>query len=409
MKVLYIHQYFKTREGFSSTRSYEFAKRLVDAGHQVTMLTGSSRLTEKEIPISKGKIYQTYNIDGIEVVAIRDRYSNYMGNFRRILTFISFLILSSVVGLRIKKHDIIYATSTPLTIGIPAMFISFVKKTPYIFEVRDLWPEAPIQMGVIKNKTIIKVLRCFEKVIYNRSSHIVTLSPGMTEGVLAHGIPKTKISMIPNSCDNDLFSKVNSDPKIFIDMFDLQDKFVAIHPGSMGVANGLMYIVKAAKYLQDLGNDRVVILLTGDGATKPSLEKYCQANGLKNVIFTGRVPKYKMPNLLAATDITITSFQNIPILATNSPNKFFDSLAAGKPIIVNSSGWTREIVEKKDLGYYVNPEEPRELANLLHSLSKGSKEHLLIKGKNAREIAETKFDRDLLAKKLEKILLDNIR
>ena len=405
VKILYIHQYFKTREGYSSTRSYEFATRLVNAGHEVTMLTGDSRITEKEKPISKGLISKKYNIDGIDVIAIKDNYSNYMSKMSRIFTFLSFLILSSLQGLFLKKHDVIYATSTPLTIGVPAIVISFFKRIPYVFEVRDLWPEAPIQMGIIKSNFLIKLLKKFERIVYKKAAHIVALSPGMVEGVLNENISESKVSMIPNSCDIELFSEENSDASIYKEKYKLGDNFVAIHPGSMGIANGLFYIVEAAKILEDMGNQRVKILLTGDGATKPKLEKYCKDNNLSNVIFTGRIPKNDMPNLLATTDISITSFLNIPILATNSPNKFFDSLAAGKPVIVNSNGWTKDIVEKNNIGFYVDPESPKELALLLDELCKSTRYKLKDKGKRAREVAENEFDRNKLAEKLEQILL----
>lgn len=409
MKVLYIHQYFKTRDGYSSTRSYEFAKRFVESGHQVTMLTGDSRISNNEIPISSNLFSKKYKIDGIDVIAIKNNYSNYMGTFRRVLTFISFLIMASLIGVFLKKHDVIYATSTPLTIGVPAMFISKFKKTPFVFEVRDLWPEAPIQMGVIKNKILIKLLKKFERIVYNKANHIVTLSPGMSEGVMKENINKNKISMIPNSCDMDLFSNENVNSDKYIEKYNLENNFVAIHPGSMGVANGLFYVVEAAKHLEKMGNKKVKILLTGDGATKPKLEEYCKENNLFNVIFTGRVPKHDMPNLIAATDIAITSFLNIPILATNSPNKFFDSLAAGKPIIVNSDGWTKEIVEDNNIGYYVNPEKPEELANLLDNLSNDNIEKLMEKGEKSKKIAKEDFNRDVLYRELEDILLNQIK
>src|SRR5699024_7342541 len=246
LDILYIHQYYKTREGSYSTRSFAFAKRYVDAGHNVTMLTGDSRLTDNDMPISTGLFSSRYNIEGIEVIAIKNKCSNYMSKLKRIYTFISFLILSTFKGLLIKSHDVIYATSTPLTVGFPAMVISKFKRTPYVFEVRDLWPEAPIQMGVIKNNLLIKVLKKFERKIYKNASHIVALSPGMEQGVLKENVPKSKVSMLPNSSDLDLFSKENSKPMKYIEKYNLAGDFVAIHPGSMGVANGLFYLVEAA-------------------------------------------------------------------------------------------------------------------------------------------------------------------
>lgn len=408
MRILYIHQYFKTREGSSSTRSYEFAKRFVDSGHEVTILTGDSRMTSKDIPISKGIFSNQYLIDGIHVIAIKNSYSNYMSNIRRIFSFFSFLILASIKGIFTRKYDIVYATSTPLTVGVPALIMKLIKRTPFVFEVRDLWPEAPIQMGAIKSKPLIHILKILERSIYRHAEHVVALSPGMKEGVIKENTPKTKISMIPNSCDLDLFNNSKVPEIDFRDKYNLQDDFVVIHPGSMGKANGLQYILEAAFELKRMGNNTVKILLTGDGQTRPLLEKYCKDNELENVIFTGNVAKKKMPDLLGATDITITSFANIPILATNSPNKFFDSLAAGKPIIVNSNGWTKDIVNNHQVGFYVDPENPSELANLLDALSKDHSE-LKGMGLRSRRLAESKFDRNKLAKELETVLINSAK
>ncbi|MED4123433.1 glycosyltransferase family 4 protein [Halalkalibacterium halodurans] len=408
MKILYIHQYFKTREGFSSTRSLEFAKLFVERGHQVTMLTSDAHLRNSKLKITKkGLITKEYYVEGIHVIAIKNNYSNYMGPIRRIRAFLMFMILSTFKGMYLNKHDIIYATSTPLTIGIPALIINKIRRTPYVFEVRDLWPEAPIQMGVIKNKLIIKFLKKFERLIYQKAEHIVTLSPGMTKGVLKTGEEEKKITMIPNSCDLELFNETNGSLKeLNLDsrIFD-NNYFSLIHPGSMGKANGLRYILEAAKILKHRMEDDVIFILTGDGKTRPFLEDFCSANDLNNVIFTGNIPKEKMPALLSHIDITITSFKNVPILATNSPNKFFDSLAAGKPSIVNSNGWTKDLVEKNNCGFYVDPENPEDLASLVSNI-KNDRINLEKMGRNARALAENNFDRKKLFFQLEQVLLN---
>lgn len=405
MRILYIHQYFITRKSNSGTRSYEFAKRFVESGHQVTIITGDIGLKDKEVPIKKGLIFSEYLIDGIKVIAIKNKYSNRMSNFRRILSFITFLILSTVKGVFIKKHDIVFATSTPLTIGLTGSFVKFFRRIPFVFEVRDLWPEAPIQLGAVKNKFLIALLKKMEKAIYKYSDHIVALSPGMVDGIIDVGISKSKITMIPNSCDLELFNSEKNKTQYYREKYNLKDKFVAIHPGSMGKANGLQYIVEAAGVLQDMGDNNVTILLTGDGFTKPMLEKDCKDKGIKNIIFTGNISKSDMPELIANTDITITSFLNKPILATNSPNKFFDSLAASKPVIVNSNGWTKDMVMDYDIGYFVSPEKPEDLATLLRNLGEDSS-NLEKKGQNARKLAESKFDRNKLAIQLEAILVE---
>lgn len=406
MRVLYIHQYFTTRDGTTGTRSYEFAKYLTKQGHSVTVITGDSFLKKIE-PIKQSVFTKEYKLAGIRVIAIKNNYSNYMGFIQRIISFLKFMILSSVVALKLKNHDIIYATSTPLTVAIPALLTKKIKKVPYIFEVRDLWPEAPIQIGAIKSRISIRLLKSLEKKTYREARRIVTLSPGMEKGVLDTGISEKKVITIPNCSDLDLFGDISEKPDALLSKYQIHDKFVVVHGGSMGIANGLDYIVNAAIELKKRSVNDVVFMLTGDGKTKPMLEKMCLEYKLNNVIFTGLVPRKDMPKILKVSDITITSFKNIPILATNSPNKFFDSLAAGKPVIVNSNGWTKDIVEKSKIGFYVDPEKPEELADLLINI-KHKRAELKKMGENARILAQEKYERSRLAKKVEELLISSL-
>ncbi|MFS0555431.1 glycosyltransferase family 4 protein [Brevibacillus sp. 179-C8.2 HS] len=402
IKILYIHQYFTTRDGATGTRSYEFAKYLVKQGHEVTLLTGDSSLPKVHRDQIKG-FYHRFAIDGIQVIAVRNRYSNYMGFFRRAFAFFSFVFLSILIGLFVKRHDVVLATSTPLTVAIPALFIKKLRRTPFVFEVRDLWPEAPIQLGAIRSPFLISMLRSLERKTYKEAAHIVALSPGMEEGV---GRPN--VTLIPNCSDLDMFCADNMDPE------DLEacrrkyglatDKLIVIHGGAMGVANGLEYMTDAAKILHDRAEHDILLVLAGEGKTRPQLEKFCMENNLKNVIITGSVPRKEVPILLALSDITMTSFKNIPILATNSPNKFFDSLAAAKPVIVNSAGWTKDIVEKHNIGFYVDPDHPEQLANLLVEL-KNQSHDLVEMGERARKLAEDKYERIKLAAQMEAVLV----
>jgi len=401
MNILYIHQYFATREGSTGTRSYEFAKYFVKKGHQVVVLTGDSFLSNFT-PLKETRLTKEYEIDGIRVIAIKVNYSNYMNYFQRMLSFVKFMAYSSVTALGIKGIDLVFATSTPLTVAVPALLMKWFRKKPYIFEVRDLWPEAPVQIGAIKSRPLIRLLRWFEKLTYRNAENIIALSPGMEEGVISTGISSNKVFMVPNCSDLDLFDP-NDDDETFRIRYDLEGKLVVAHGGSMGIANGLEYIIQAAKILQDLQEKRIVFILAGGGKTKPDLEKVAMQHRLTNVIFTDSLARTEMPKVLACSDITMTCFKNIPILATNSPNKFFDSLAAGKPVIVNSPGWTKDIVERHGIGFYVDPERPEDLANLLIQIQE-KRDELKRMGAKARALAEREYDRMLLAERVEKII-----
>lgn len=394
MHVLYIHQYFHTPEEPGGTRSYWISRELVKRGHQVTMITSTNKSNSKA-----GEI----DIDGIHVVYVKNAYSNYMSPLRKVLSFVNFVRLAIKASKKQKKVDIVFATSTPLTVGYIALRLKKIKGWRYVFEVRDLWPEFPIQIGAIKNKFAIKFLRKFEKKIYDQSEYVIALSPGMQEGVIAAGTPEEKTSMIPNMSKPDKFFPHAKNLKI-ADQFGVDiHKFNVVHFGSMGCANGLQYIIEAAKCLKDKGNDSIRFVFMGSGATEPVLKKLSKEYGLTNVQFLGRHKMAVLSEVVNCCDASITSFKNLPILRTNSPNKLFDSLSAGKPIIVNSAGWTKDLVEKENCGFYVDPENPKELAEKLIEI-KDNKELLAEWGQNSRRLSLEVFDKNILSAKVADIM-----
>ena len=398
MKVLYIHQYFCTRDGRSGTRSYEFARRLVRNGHRVTMLTSDSDLSDLRIPA--GARSARLQVEGIEVVAVRAPYSQKMGTLGRIQSFLLFMLRSSWIACRLPRHDVVIATSTPLTVGVPGLLAALVRRTPLVFEVRDLWPEAPIQMGVIRNPAVIGLLRAFERLVYRQSAHVIALSPGMRDGVRAAGTPAEKISVIPNCSDLDLF-RPGDPPQDVLDCFGLEDAFVVAYAGSMGEANAVDVLVDAAELLRDRADVR--FLLIGQGKQAQAVQEDVARRGLRNVVFAGSVPRREVVGLLQASHVALVLFRDLPILATNSPNKLFDALAAGRPVIVNSDGWTRALVERHDVGRFARPGSAESLASEILWLRDHPDERSAM-GRNARRLAQAEFDRDKLAARFEAVL-----
>ena len=406
MNIIYIHQYFATLSSSTSIRSFIFAKKLVEKNCHVTVIT-SDAFMKQEIPILTEKGVRHYDIDGIKVLAIKSNYSNSLGKFRRIIEFLKFMIRAYFIGAKLKNNDMIFATSTPLTIGIPAMALSKKLKIPFVFEVRDLWPEAPVQLGYIKNRLVKTSLFWLEKTIYEKAAHIICLSTGMAAGVAKLNIPSEKISVIPNLSDLELFSDKNIQYELRkkrIQDYGLKEKFLLTHIGAMGEANGLDYIINAAKILQTLDkNDTIRIMIVGDGKVKNRLVEQVENDQLTNILFVDMIKKEEVPTYLSMANVTITSFLPKPILATNSPNKFFDSMAAGIPIIVNSSGWTKEVVERYGIGYYVDPYHPYQLAELLLDLST-QKEKLAMMKEKIKIIAHENYDKELLSDRFFTIL-----
>lgn len=384
MNILYIHQYFKTPDQPGGTRSYWIARKLVQKGHNVFMLTTSSSIscdTEKKI------------IDGINVIFMNVAYDNKMGIAKRLIAFIRFMLKSTIYAMKMKNIDMVIATSTPLTIGLPALALKKLKKIPYLFEVRDLWPEVPIQMGGLKNPILKNMAYWFEKIIYKNASYIIALSPGMKNGVVSKGIPKDKVFMIPNMAKVEEFYPRAKNIALEKDLKLSPFSFKLIHFGALGRANGVETIISTAELLKDI--DDIEFVFIGGGSQEKSLQEECNNRNLKNIKFLGAFPMSITSEIVNICDVSIVSFLNLPILYTNSPNKLFDSLSAGKPIIVNSAGWTKALVEENNCGYYVDPTNPRDLADKIFYL----KENIEVRnqiGINTRNLAETKFDKNIL-------------
>jgi len=400
VRILYVHQFFATRESsLGLIRSYEFSRRWVAEGHQVTIITSSSRLPEEY----DRKLFADGEIDGIRVRSVRVRYSNHMSYARRIWSFILFTLGASWLTATAGKHDVVFATSTPLTVGIPGWFGAAVRHTPFVFEVRDLWPEAAIQMGALSRTGVLaRVAKTLERFLYRRSSEVIGLSPGMVEGVIAEGVAPERVHMIPNCSDLDLFHPGEKDVSFLRDHGVPKSAFIVGYAGAIGPSNAVEDMVPvAARELAKRGRDDIVFLIAGDGKSLPALE--AATSGMSNVRLIGSLPKRDVPVLTRSADVLMTLFADVPILATNSPNKFFDGLASGRPMIVNSPGWTKDLVEENYCGVYVPAGDGNALADAIEHLeaNPGTLESM---GHNARRLAEDQFDRSILARRLLGVL-----
>ena len=404
MHILYIHQYFTTPEEGGGTRSYEFARSLVKRGHKVTILTGSKL---NDSMVNKKKKDDEY-IEGVHIIYLKTPYSNYMPFKKRLYSFADFSLRATLVGIRLKKYDLIFATSTPLTVAIPGIILSFLRRVPMVFEVRDLWPEVPIQMGVIKNNLLIKLLRWFEAFTYRHSNHIIALSPGMFKGVLAKGIARNRITMIPNHCNLDFFKPGKSNGNKILGELTYNDRPIIAYCGAMSYANNLELIIYAAEKLQEMSNP-VIFVIAGEGMLKPKLKKLAKVKKLKNIIFLGKINKYEVVDLYRKAIACLVLFKNLPVLSTNSPNKFFDAISTGKPIITNMGGWIGELVENYKIGFSLENDNPQAIVETVEELTSMNKNQLEEMGQNARKLAEEKFNREDMVEKLEMIFKEAIK
>ncbi|MCX7860311.1 MAG: glycosyltransferase family 4 protein [Chloroflexus sp.] len=394
MHILYLHQYFTTRAGVGGTRSYEFARCFIQQGHRVTLVTAANRQTPWT-----GGWWRRREIDGINVIEVRAGYADYsrgtaIGYGQRIIAFVLFALASLLAVLRVERPDVVFATSTPLTIGIPGMVASGWHRAPLVFEVRDLWPEAPIQMGALRQPLLILAARWLERAIYRRSCHIIALSPGMRQGIIDAGVAPAKVSVIPNAADLDLFHPQRNGC-VWRERLG-RPPFLALYFGTMGEANDLRQVIEAARVLQTQGRDDILIALAGQGRQRSQLEALAREYGLRNVRFLDPLPKAEVADLVAAADVCLTIFKAVPVLATCSPNKLFDTLAAGRPAIVNTPGWLQQLVEEHRCGRYARAGDPADLAAQIIYL-RDHPEFTRQAGNNARTLAEQQFDRRQLA------------
>lgn len=401
MRILYVHQFFATRESsLGLIRSYEFARRWVEQGHEVTMITSASRLPAEY----SERLFTDGEIDGIRVRSVRIGYSNYMGTWRRILSFATFMFGATWLAISAGRHDVIFATSTPLTVGVPGWVASVLSRTPFVFEVRDLWPEAAIQMGTIRREGLLGRLgKWLERFLYRHARHVIGLSPGMVAGVIAEGVAPERVHMVPNSSDLDLFAPGGKDAEL-VERYGLGDRFVVGYAGAIGPSNDVQHNVPAAaRLLHERGREDIVFCIAGDGKSLPALEHLTA--DLPNVVLAGSMPKAEIPRFTRTADALMVLFADKPILATNSPNKFFDGLATGRPMIVNSDGWTRELVEEHEAGVYVPARDAYALADAVETLADDAQLRVRM-GENARRLAEKEFARDLLAAQVLQVLED---
>lgn len=401
MRILYIHQFFATRDSsLGLIRSYEFARRWVEQGHEVTVITSASRLPEEYAD----KLFHEGVIDGVRIRSVRVPYSNYMGKWRRIWAFATFMWGATWLAVTAGEHDVVFATSTPLTVGIPGWIAATARRKPFVFEVRDLWPEAAIQMGAIpRNGIVAGIGKSLERFLYRHARRVVALSPGMAQGVIAEGTPPEHVVVVPNSSDLDLFSPGPKDPE-FVARWDIGGKFVVGYAGAVGPSNAVdKNLPAAARVLHEAGRDDIVFVVAGDGKSLPELTRLVA--DLPNVRLVGSMPKVDIPRVTRTADVLAVLFDDKPILATNSPNKFFDGLATARPMIVNSNGWTKDLVEDNDCGLYFPAGDGAAFAQVVLRLADDPALRKRM-GANAHELAKSRFARDLLAQQVLDVLAE---
>ncbi len=399
MRIVYIHQYFNTPEMSGGTRSFEMARRLVAAGHEVHMVTSD----RKQAP-SAGKEWRETVEAGIHVHWLPCHYNNQLTIPQRLKAFSRFAVKACQKA-KSLNGDVVFASSTPLTIGIPGVYASRSSHVPLVFEVRDLWPAVPIAMGVLKNPIACFAAKRLERWIYRHSSEIVALAPGMRDGILAQGIAPEKVHVIPNSCDFDLFRVPEELGKEFRSRYEwLGNRPMISYTGTLGRVNNVQYMAQIASHALKI-NPELRFVVVGSGAEQEAVAAEARRLGVLDLNFfmLGQLPKKEMPAIMSASTVCTSFVSEIPILKDNCANKVFDSLAAQRPIAVNHGGWLGELIEERNCGIQLPNADAAEAARLFNQRLTDEK-WLANARKEAVRLGEEQFNRDKLAARLESVL-----
>ena len=400
MRVTYLHQYFATPDGSTGTRSYELARRLVARGHDVTVITSNAQLPD----MADARSVVRTSVDGIRLVVIPVAYANEMGFRARLGAFVRFALRASLEAARVPA-DVVLASSTPLTIALPGIVARVVRRAPMVFEVRDLWPEMPIAVGALSNPAAIAVARAVEWLAYHAAAHVIALSPGMADGVAARGIARSRISMIPNACDRASFEvPASAGDGVRTGLGLAPGAPLIVYAGALGAVNGVEWLADVAAELRPLRGDARFVVV-GRGAGRDALLQRARSRGVLDETLTVLLPmpKREIPALLAAATVVTSVFRPVPEMESNSANKFFDALAAGRPVAINYGGWHRTLLTESGAGIVLPEADPAAAAGLLAALI-GDEAALAHCREAAHVLARDRFDRDLLAEEFAAVL-----
>ncbi len=401
MNVLYFDPKFATPQRNAPTRAYSFAKHLVEHGDRVTVVGLDRRYMEPgRVTPPPGRLVDRETVDGIDVIWIGIPYAQRFSKWKRILSYGGYTLAATLAAARVPKPDVVYASSTPLTVGLNGLAYARARRIPFVFEIQDVWPDVPVELGFLTNRAEIAAAEWLERTLYRAAERVVVCSESAGELLERKGVPAAKIVLIPNLAETELFGSADPNPAYF-QKLGLNGRFVALYTGAMGKANGVEQLVDAARVLHERGDERIGIVALGNGSERPWLEE--QAARLPNLLVPPPVSRAELARIVRAAGATITLYAPYKILETGSPNKFFDSLAAGKPLVVNTDGWLRRVAEENDAGLYVPAADGPALAEALVALAEDPERAEKL-GRNGRALAEREFDRDLLAARLRATL-----
>ncbi len=403
MHILLIHQAFASLDEAGGTRHHELARYLVERGHRVTIIASPISYLTGKARLGAQRWVERQEVEpGIVILRSYTYPALHKSFVHRVFSFFSFMLSSLLVGMNVRAVDLVWGTSPPIFQGVTAWLVARLKRVPFLFEVRDLWPAFAIAVGVLRSPLLIRASLWLERFLYRQADRVMVNSPGYINHVLQRGA--RWVELIPNGADPDMFSPC-ADGAAFRARHCLQDRFVILYAGAHGLSNDLPVILQAADQLRD--TPTITFALVGDGKEKARLQAQAAAMHLDNVRFIPPVPKDQMPEVIAAADACVAILKPLELYKTTYPNKVFDYMAAGRPVILAIDGVIRQVIEQAQAGIAVPPGDAAALAAAARQLA-ADPQHARALGQAGRLAVETHFSRRTLAHKLA-LLLEEMR
>ncbi|MDZ7616306.1 MAG: glycosyltransferase family 4 protein [Patescibacteria group bacterium] len=409
MKILFFSHYFPPENNAPASRTYDHCARWAAAGHDVTVITSNPNCPDGVVyPGYQNRLLRQVDwVDGVRVVRVWTYLASNAGTWRRIANYLSYMVSAVVASLRLGRPDVIIATSPQFFCGWAGVAASWLKWTPLVLEIRDIWPESIVAVGAMRNRRVVGILERLERRMYLAARHIVAVGDGYRDNILGKVAVADRISVITNGVDLVRYSPREPDAS-FLNRWSLDGKFVCSYVGTIGMAHGLEVVIEAAKRLRARGRDDVRFCLVGDGATRQSLqEQACRAGVSDMVVFTGRLPKEEMPTVLASSDACLVHLKGCELFETVVPSKIFEIMAMGRPIIMGVKGQSRRMVIDAGAGLEMEPDCPESLVAAVETLAADGHmgRHM---GRSGADYVRRHFDRNALAARYEQLLTDLI-
>lgn len=403
MHILFLSDNFPPEVNAPATRSFEHCREWVKAGHQATVITCAPNFPRGEVFAGyRNRLWQSEELEGIRVIRVWSYITSNEGFTRRILDYTSFLVTATIAALFVRRVDVIVGTSPQFFTACAACAVSLTKRRPWVFELRDIWPESIRAVGAMKDSRILDFLERLELFLYRRAARVVSVTHAFRDNLIFRGIDGDKIDVITNGVDLERFTPRPKDAEL-AGQLGLEGRFVAGYIGTMGMAHGLDTLLDTAALLREnpAASD-IRLLLLGDGAQRRHLMKRAEREGLENVLFLETVPKSEVARYWSLLDVAIIHLRASPLFETVIPSKLFECMAMGLPIIHGVMGESAKIVEDNEVGVTVAPENPEEMAAVLLRLAS---DHALCNrlAQNGPKAAQD-YDRKILARPMLDIL-----